>query len=191
MLRSLTGRGATVICLGHCNKYPDKDGWPIYEGTSDLRSDFDELALLHAHKGNYGEITVSLYWDEQGLPWGKTRAILQAQSWIIEREDNRSVREINEWIDTVQESKEFRERLQTSDVIREVYNLLLKHGQMTQADILQRLSGIHGQHIIRKVLKRQAGRAWDITVGENNAHLHEAIPDADIPTPKTMQWGKQ
>jgi hypothetical protein len=53
LLRSLTGRGATVICLGHCNKYPDKAGWPIYEGTSDLRSDFDELALLHAHKGSW------------------------------------------------------------------------------------------------------------------------------------------
>jgi hypothetical protein len=135
-------------------------------------------------------VTVSLYWDDQGLPWGKTRAMLQAQSWLIDREDNRSVREVEEWIDTVQESKEYREQLQTSDVIREVFNLLRQHGQMTQVDILQRLSGIHGQHIIRKVLKRQAGKAWHITVGENNAHLHEAIPDADLPAPKIQQWGK-
>jgi ABC-type Na+ transport system ATPase subunit NatA len=60
MLRALTVRGATVICLGHCNKYPDMQGWPVYEGTSDLRSDFDELALLHACKGDYGQVTVSL-----------------------------------------------------------------------------------------------------------------------------------
>ena len=91
----------------------------------------------------------------------------------------------------MQESKEFRERLQTSDVIREVYNLLLKHGQMTQADILQRLSGIHGQHVIRRVLKRQAGKTWNIEVGDNNKHLHEAIPGADLPAPKIMQWGKK
>ena len=66
MLRALTGKGASVICLGHCNKYRDADGFPIYEGTSDLRSDFDELVLLHALKGNYGEVTTSLYWSEQG-----------------------------------------------------------------------------------------------------------------------------
>ena len=101
------------------------------------------------------------------------------------------MKEIDEWVDTVEESKEFREQLQTSDVIREVYNLLLKRGSMTQVNILQRLSGIHGQHIIRKVLKRQAGKAWNIKIGENNAHLHEAIPEADIPAPKTMQWGKK
>jgi hypothetical protein len=125
------------------------------------------------------------------VPWGKTRAMLEAQSWLIDREDNRSICEVDVWVDTVEASKEFREQLQTSDVIREVYNLLLKRGSMTQADILQRLSGIHGQHIIRRVLKRQAGKTWNITVGENNSHQHDAIPGADIPAPKTMQWGSQ
>ena len=191
MLRALTGRGATVIALGHCNKYSDPDGWPIYEGTSDLRSDFDELGLIHAHKGSYGEVTVSLYWDEQGLPWGKTRAMLEAQSWLIEREDNRAVSELPEWVDTVAEAKEFHERLQTADVIRELYNLLLKHGDMTQADILQRLEGIHGQRVVRKCLKRQEGTAWTITQGENNRHLHTAIPGADIPPCKIIKWGSK
>jgi hypothetical protein len=31
----------------------------------------------------------------------------------------------------------------------------------------------------------------DIKVGENNAHMHEAIPGVHIPAAKTMQWGKK
>jgi len=191
LIRSLTGRGATVICLGHCNKYPDQDGWPIYEGTSDLRSDFDELALLHAHKGDYGRVTSSLYWDEQNCPWAKSRAFVQAQSWTIDVEDNRAVSEDDEWTDTVTLSKDKRDAMQTADVIREIYTLLMKRGPMLQGSIIDYLSGIHGKHIIRRVLKRQAGKQWEIYIGDHNGHLHEAIPGADVPAPKVTQWGKR
>jgi len=145
MLRALTGRGATVICLGHCNKYPDSDGWPVYEGTSDLRSDFDELALLHAYKGDYGEVTTSLYWEADGCPWAKARSFVEGLSWFIDVEDNRKVVEAKEWTDTVAEGKEKREALQTADVIREVHALLTRRGPMKQGDIVDHLSGIHGE----------------------------------------------
>ena len=65
MLRALTGRGATVILLGHCNKYKDEHKYPVYEGTGDVRSDVDELALLHGMTRDYGVVTTSLYWKEQ------------------------------------------------------------------------------------------------------------------------------
>ena len=181
MLRALTGRGATVICLGHCNKYCDDQGWPIYEGTSDLRSDFDELALLHACKGDYGQVTVSLYWDEQGCPWAKARAFVQPQSWLIEREDNRAVTEKNEWVDTVEESKEKREAKQTADVIRMVHHYLMNHGPRKQGEIAKRLQVFHGERIIKRVLLRQDGKMWDITTGDHNAKIHTAIPDAPVP----------
>ena len=190
MLRSLTGRGATVICLGHCNKYPDQDGWPIYEGTSDLRSDFDELALLHAFKGNYGEVTTSLYWEDQGCPWAKARSFVEGLSWFIDVEDNRKVIEAMEWTDTVAEGKEKHEALQTADVIREVHVLLTRRGPMKQGDIVQRLSGIHGERVIKRVLARQAGKAWDVDKGEHNAKIHTAIADAALPAPRVKLWGK-
>ena len=134
---------------------------------------------------------MSLYWEPEGCPWAKRRANLQPQSWLIDVEDNRAVSELPEWIDTVTESKQAHEQMQTADVIREVYNLLTKHGDMTQADIVQRLAGIHGKYIVRRVLVQQKDKFWTITVGEKNAHIHKAIPDADVPTPKTVQWGKQ
>jgi hypothetical protein len=190
MLRALTARGATVIVLGHCNKYPDQNGWPIYEGTSDLRSDFDELALLHAHKGDYGKVTSSLYWDEQGCPWGKSRAFVQGQSWTIDVEDNRAVSEDKEWTDTVTLSKDKRDAMQTGDVIREVHALLTRKGPMKQGDIVDHLAGIHGKHIIRKVLARQAGKAWSVGTGDHNAKIHTAIADAALPAPRVKLWGK-
>ena len=41
-----------------------------------------------------------------------------------------------------------------------------------------------------EVTKASNGDAH-IKIGDKNKHLHEAIPDADIPAPKVMQWGKQ
>jgi hypothetical protein len=191
LIRALTGRGATVICLGHCNKYPDAQGWPIYEGTSDLRSDFDELALLHAHKGNYGEVTSSLYWAEQGCPWAKARAFVQPQAWIIDVEDNRRVSELDIWVNTVELGREAKVAMQTADVIREIHNLLTRRGPLPQGAILQSLSGIHGERVIRRVLKRQAGKSWEVSTGEHNSHLHTAIPNADIPEPRVVQWSSR
>jgi len=191
MLRALTGRGATVICLGHCNKYPDSDGWPIYEGTSDLRSDFDELALLHAHKGDYGMVTSSLYWEAEGLPWAKARSFVESLSWSIDVEDGRLVTEENEWSDTVALSKEKREAMHTADVIREVHALLTLKGPLKQSDILQQLNGVHGERIIKRVLKRQQGKAWEIDKGEHNAQIHTAIAEASLPAPKVKLWGSK
>jgi len=43
LFRQLTVKGATICCLGHCNKYTDENDQHIYEGTADLRNDVDEL----------------------------------------------------------------------------------------------------------------------------------------------------
>ena len=188
MLRGLTGRGASVICLGHCNKYPDAQGWPVYEGTGDLRSDFDELALLHAVKGDYGIVTTSLYWADQGLPWGKARAMVEPITWTIDVEDNRKVELYDEWLDTVQEGKEKREAMRTSDVIREIYFKLTKHGKMNQTTIIENLIGLHGERIIKRVLKNQIDKTWTVSRGDHNSYIYSHIPGADLPSVKTVKW---
>lgn len=188
MLRSLTGRGATVICLGHCNKYPDAQGYPIYEGTGDLRSDFDELALLHGMKGNYGAITTSLYWSEQELPWGKSRAMVQPITWLIDVEDNRTVSVSDEWVDTVAESKEKREAMRTADVIREIFFTLSKNGSMNQSSTIASLGGIHGERVIKRVLKSQIDKTWTVQKGEHNADIYSHIPDAELPALRSVSW---
>lgn len=59
MLRSLTAKGMTIICLAHTNKHNDKDGKPIFEGTGDVRNDFDELIYLIPANNGDGSIVVS------------------------------------------------------------------------------------------------------------------------------------
>jgi len=187
MLRALTGRGATVICLGHCNKYRDADGFPIYEGTSDLRSDFDELVLLHALKGNYGEVTTSLYWNDQGWASGKARAIVEPMTWTIDTEGNRKVEECEDWVDTIAEGKEKHEAMRTADVIRDIYFALKRDGSMNQTQVLESIT--HGERVIKRVLKSQAGKTWTVNKGDHNAFIYSAINGAELPKPKSVQWG--
>ena len=92
LLRSLTTKGITVICLAHTNKYEDKDGKPIFEGTGDLRNDFDELIYLMPVTNPDGSITVSTKID-------KSRAEITDMSFIINA--HREVRELSHYVDTL------------------------------------------------------------------------------------------
>lgn len=59
ILRALTAKGMTIICLAHTNKHDDKDGKPVFEGTGDVRNDFDELIYLIPVKNEDGSLVVS------------------------------------------------------------------------------------------------------------------------------------
>lgn len=92
LLRTLTAKGMTVICLAHTNKHDDKDGKPIFEGTGDLRNDFDELIYLIPIKNPDGTTTVSTLKD-------KTRAAIRDESFIITAD--REVKLLEHHIDTL------------------------------------------------------------------------------------------
>jgi hypothetical protein len=92
LLRTLTAKGITVICLAHTNKHDDKDGKPIFEGTGDIRNDFDELIYLIPIKNPDGTTTVSTLKD-------KTRAAIRDESFIITAD--REVKLLEHHIDTL------------------------------------------------------------------------------------------
>lgn len=92
LVRTLTAKGMTVICLAHTNKYDDADGMPIFEGTGDTRNDCDELIYLIPVKNSDGTITVSTLAD-------KTRAPIKDISFIITAD--REVQLLDEHIDTL------------------------------------------------------------------------------------------
>jgi KaiC/GvpD/RAD55 family RecA-like ATPase len=92
LLRTLTSKGMTIICLAHTNKYSDKDNMPIYEGTGDTRNDFDDLIYLIPVKNQDGTISVSSLAD-------KTRAKIRDISFVINA--NREVEILNQKIDTL------------------------------------------------------------------------------------------
>ncbi len=76
MLRRLTTRGATVILLGHANKYRDQEGDLIYEGTGDLRSDVDDLIYLEYSKTATVQV-ISAYPD-------KSRGVIRKHSFELD-----------------------------------------------------------------------------------------------------------
>lgn len=92
ILRTLTAKGITVICLAHTNKHNDKDGKPIYEGTGDLRSDFDNLIYLIPVKNDDGTMTVSTLGD-------KIRAKIINESFMITAD--RDVQRLDHHINTL------------------------------------------------------------------------------------------
>lgn len=92
LLRTLTTKGITVICLAHTNKHDDKDGKPIFEGTGDLRNDFDELIYLIPIRNPDGTTTVSTLKD-------KTRADIRDESFVITAD--REVKLLEHHIDTL------------------------------------------------------------------------------------------
>lgn len=94
LARSLTAKGATVICLSHTNKYSGPDGKPVFEGVGDLRNDADELIYLHPVKNDDGTMTVSTQPD-------KVRGDFQPITFNIARD--RTVTRAEQYIDTATE----------------------------------------------------------------------------------------
>ena len=116
VLRALTSKGMTIICLAHTNKYDDKDGKPIFEGVGDLRNDFDELVYLIPKTNPDDSMTVS-------TSINKKRADLKEYSFQIS--PHRDVTILDEYIDTGAE-----ERLQREmEADKEVVAFILSHTQ--------------------------------------------------------------
>jgi archaellum biogenesis ATPase FlaH len=90
VFRSLSVKGATVCLLGHTNKYKDVNGLEIYEGTSDLRNDVDELIYLDSIKDEVAKtLTITTRPD-------KVRATFEPISFNVDLEGDRKVTPLQE-----------------------------------------------------------------------------------------------
>lgn len=126
VFRSLTAKGVTIIVLAHTNKYNDIDGKPIYEGTGDIRSDFDELIYLIPVKNPDGSITVSTDID-------KDRAEgLKNMTFIINADRSISIKD--EFINTI-EIKKLRIDLNKDQPLLEFIESVIKYSSKTLTEI--------------------------------------------------------
>jgi len=92
LLRTLTTKGITVICLAHTNKNETNDGKPIFEGTGDIRNDFDDLIYLIPVLNPDGTTTVSTAKD-------KVRADIRDESFVITAD--RDIEFLDRHVDTL------------------------------------------------------------------------------------------
>jgi len=108
ILRALTAKGMTIICLAHTNKYNDADGKPIFEGTGDLRNDVDELIYFIPVKNEDGTMTVSTDAD-------KVRAKVENMSFSISADGEVSV--LDGYVDTLSIAHEQRQYKEDESII--------------------------------------------------------------------------
>jgi hypothetical protein len=186
LLRRLTTKGASVILLGHTNKYPDQEGWPVYEGVGDLRSDVDAMAVMIPYRRSKDIVLTSLYWLQDGWGYGKDRGPVEPASWLIDRADDRRVDELDEWVDTRALAMEGGRLVEESDQVADIHSYLMQHPEgVLKTELVTTMQGLPYQHSRRKIaslLDHYAGQYWDeIQQRENNAKLFKPIMGAVLP----------
>ena len=170
LLRSMTAKGATIICLAHTNKYSGHDGKPIYEGTGDIRADVDNLIYLIPDKRPDGSMLVSAEPDKQ-------RAALEKVTFEISKE--RKVKRLDEYHDIAAEKQRMTQRERDQDIIERITEAIqAKH--IKQSDIVSycKIADISRRQTLQclKRYEKETDRLWKGTPGfEKNARFYELV----------------
>jgi len=188
LLRTLTSKGMTVICLAHTNKYSDKDGKPMYEGTGDTRNDFDELIYLIPARNPDGTTTITTFAD-------KKRAAIVDESFLIDADREISVLESR--IDTLA-IKEYQRHLQEDEGVIQfiLTNIKAMSKSLTELKAIASQSGEgYSRNKLEKVLKRYtAGNCpnpkWLSSPAATYGHKYAMI-DPNYAEELAKQWGGQ
>lgn len=167
LFRSLTAKGATIVALGHTNKYNDKENKPIYEGTGDIRSDFDELIYLIPEKHNDGSITVSTQPD-------KVRGKFQPITFEIDIDRNVSI--AKSYID-VSANINDKNQLDNDSPVIELITASIMNNHFNETEIYQYCGERKiGRRTIQAVLDRYTERFWEMEkILKNNAKQYYLI----------------
>lgn len=148
--RTLTGKGMTIILLGHTNKYKDKEGKPMFEGTGDVRADVDELIYLTPQKHPDGSITITTDPD-------KIRGTIKPITFKIDAD--RNVTLADEVVDTAQaniiEQEVKKDKIEVAHILSAI-----ESGSKTQKDIIDycKDNGV-GERIVRSLLLKYSDGA--------------------------------
>ena len=182
LFRKLSALGMTVIFLAHTNKYKDKDGKPVYEGTGDMRADVDELIFFILLKKDDGSMTVSTHPD-------KTRGSFKPISFNID--PDRNVYLLDEAVDTIEANKINSEVKGDHPVINAITQSI-KSGSVTQKDIITYCSKNYslGERMVKSILQKYTKKSkgsvfsnlnksssafWVKTSGDKNSHVFSLI----------------
>lgn len=175
-LRLLTGAGATVVLLGHVNKFRGPDGIDVFEGTGDIENDCDQLIYFVPHHDDEGVLVSSVCDPSEGR--GKMRALIEPMSWRIH--PDRSVTRQSEYTDVMTLE---REASQEADDCEDIEAILEVMGQAAnQSEIVKRCGNDHGisRRQVLKLLGRYDGRKWHSNpMSHHNAKGY--VPASHVP----------
>ncbi|MBT5271069.1 MAG: AAA family ATPase [Candidatus Marinimicrobia bacterium] len=162
VLRSLSTKGATIILLGHTNKYPDSEGNYVYEGTGDVRADVDELIYLIPLKKDDGSMVVSTKPD-------KIRGDFKPITFNIS--PDRMVTQEDGFVDI-----NYEKSLIENQEIASIIKMAIVMGHNHQASIIgfSKKEGGFSKRKVLDILKTFTPRMWTTkNIGENNKLIYE------------------
>ena len=119
---------------------------------------------------------MSLGW----VGWGKTRAMTEPLSWVIDFDDdgNRSVTELDSWVDTFAGNAEARDAHRDEANIVAICNAIYTLGGEVNQTQLGDSCAVPAREF-RKVLVRYVGKYWSMAKGERNASIY-SLTDAGL-----------
>jgi len=191
VLRKLNAKNATIILLGHTNKYPDEHGWWVYEGVGDVRSDVDCLLLLYPHRTDETSALVSLYGLDQGWDLAKHRFQFRPVTFHIDLGDDRKITLQPEWVDTREICSLGQKVNHELDGLTAIYDFLCcKANGATQTEIVNAMRELPdglsmSRTKVRRLLTTFERTHWNANKhGANNATLYVAVENAMLPQEK-------
>lgn len=163
LMRTLSAKGMTIILLAHTNKYTDKEGKPIYEGTGDMRADVDDLIYLVPKRNEDKSMVVTTMPDKQ-------RGSFEPISFNIT--SDRTVSVLGDVIDTLAANK-FAKEVEKDRPIIDAIKSAIEAGNSTQKAIIEYCSNHKsiGERLIKAVLSKYA-YSHDESVAENQKVNH-------------------
>jgi hypothetical protein len=160
ILRKLSAQGMTVVLLCHANKYRDKEGELVYEGTGDLRADVDDLIYLEYHKSEFVQ-TISTYLGGTG----KVRGVFEPISFSLDLE-TRNVSLLNEYVDVRRNMDTLVERhkIDSDGQLTEAIIDFIKDSPRKQGEILDYCKnlGRFGKKRVLKILEMMTTPATEL-----------------------------
>ncbi len=182
LLRQLVSLGATIIILGHANKYRSVDGNLVFEGVGDIQSDADALIFFEAIHTPDGTDVTTIVDPDRGA---KVRGLYEQISFRIER-GTRVVTQHKEVVDVPDWTPGGNGKLTDEEIEEMVRDFLLEQtGHTKQADIIEALKVQPGvsYHGIRRVLtacavhKKEAVQSGQIfySVGFHNTKSYSVV----------------
>jgi len=186
LARKLANLGATVVLLGHANKYHNKAGNLVFEGVGDVRSDSDELIMLESTKNRTNGIDVTTIVDpDKGA---KLRGLFMPFSFNIST--SREVTFYDNPLEQTDRTISATPKATDDEILDATEKYLntrkeaVSQRQLADhvADMtstgLKRVKRVIVQNSVPKCSPQEEGKRFVYSIGDRNAHLYE-LPAKD------------
>lgn len=170
LLRGLTAKGATIVALGHTNKYRDENDDLIFEGVGDVKNDTDELIYLESFRVPDSFKTVL-----RSYP-AKVRAAIEPVCFQIEWDRDRGpqLTRLDELVDVKSLALREREILKEEYVVKYIYDHLRERGVCNATQLIDGVRGrmveevgaARDRNVISRLIRLMAVEPFPVLISE-------------------------